>query len=239
LGRWEAKLRLSEGMLLVKNREVVVPGQALAKGKFKPGKDVYIDNSGVLRAKKLGLADIKDNTISVVPLSGVYIPKEGDIIIGIISKISGSTIIVDIRSPYQGAIPIPRGRAVERVDMSKYDLHLGDVILAKVKTFDGSSSLLLTIDMEGLGKLEEGFILEVEPAKVPRVIGKRQSMLSILREKTKSEIIVGNNGRIWVKSPSLKELLALKKALRKIETESHVSGLSDRISSFLSEELSD
>ncbi len=230
---------MSESAILVKNREVVVPGQPLAKGRFKLGRDVYRDESGIIRAKKLGLADIKEDTVSVVPLSGVYIPKEGDIVIGIISRISGSTIIVDIRSPYQGVIPIPRGRATERVDMRKYDLKLGDVILAKVKAFDGSSSLLLTIDMEGLGKLEGGYILEVEPAKVPRVIGKRQSMLTILKEKTGSDIIVGNNGRIWVRSPSLKELLALEKALRKIEAESHVSGLSDRISSFLTQELSD
>ncbi|MDK2372507.1 MAG: exosome complex RNA-binding protein Rrp4 [Candidatus Korarchaeota archaeon] len=229
---------MSESAILVKNREVVVPGQPLAKGRFKLGRDVYRDESGIIRAKKLGLADIKEDTVSVVPLSGVYIPKEGDIVIGIISRISGSTIIVDIRSPYQGVIPIPRGRATERVDMRKYDLKLGDVILAKVKAFDGSSSLLLTIDMEGLGKLEGGYILEVEPAKVPRVIGKRQSMLTILKEKTGSDIIVGNNGRIWVRSPSLKELLALEKALRKIEAESHVSGLSDRISSFLTQELS-
>jgi len=230
---------LSESVILVKNREVVVPGQPLAKGRFKLGRDVYRDDSGIIRAKKLGLADIKEDTVSVVPLSGVYIPKEGDIVIGVVSRISGSTIIVDIRSPYQGVIPIPRGRATERVDMRKYNLKLGDVILAKVKAFDGSSSLLLTIDMEGLGKLEGGYILEVEPAKVPRVIGKRQSMLTILKEKTRSDIIVGNNGRIWVRSPSLKELLALEKALRKIETESHVSGLSDRVSSFLTQELSD
>ncbi len=230
---------MSESVILVKNREVVIPGQALAKGRFKLGKDVYRDDSGFIRAKKLGLADIKEDTVSVVPLSGVYIPREGDIVIGIVSRISGSTIIVDIRSPYQGVIPIPRGRATERVDMRKYNLKLGDVILAKVKAFDGSSSLLLTIDMEGLGKLEGGYILEVEPAKVPRVIGKRQSMLTILKEKTRSDIIVGNNGRIWVRSPSLKELLALEKALRKIETESHVSGLSDRVSSFLTRELSD
>ncbi|MDK2384531.1 MAG: exosome complex RNA-binding protein Rrp4 [Candidatus Korarchaeota archaeon] len=230
---------MSESAILVKNREVVVPGQPLAKGRFKLGRDVYRDESGIIRAKKLGLADIKEDTVSVVPLSGVYIPKEGDIVIGIISRISGSTIIVDIRSPYQGVIPIPRGRATERVDMRKYDLKLGDVILAKVKAFDGSSSLLLTIDMEGLGKLEGGYILEVEPAKVPRLIGKRQSMVTLLKEKTVSDIIVGNNGRIWVRSPSLKELLALEKALRKIEAESHVSGLSDRISSFLTQELSD
>ncbi|MDW8036144.1 MAG: KH domain-containing protein [Candidatus Korarchaeum sp.] len=75
------------------------------------------------------------------------------------------------------------------------------------------------------------------PLKVPRVIGKRQSMLSILKEKTRSEIIVANNGRIWVKPPSVRELIALEKALKKIEEESHVSGLSDRVMSLLSQEL--
>lgn len=230
---------MSETVILVKNREVVTPGQPLAKGEIKLGKDVYRDSSGVIRAKKLGLAEVKDDTVSVIPLSGIYIPKEGDIVVGIVSKISGSTILVDIRSPYQGVIIVPKGKAVERVDLSKYNLKLGDVILAKVKAFDGSSSLLLTIDMEGLGKLEGGYMLMVEPAKVPRVIGKGQSMLTILKEKTRSEIIVGNNGRVLVKPPSLKELLALEKALRKIERESHISGLSDRISSFLAHELSD
>lgn len=228
---------MSENVLLVRDRELVVPGQPLAKGKFKLGRDVYVDESGMVRSKKLGLVDLKDEEVSVVPLAGAYMPKEEDLVIGIVSRISGNTILVDIRSPYQGAIPVPKSRIAERVDMRKYDLKVGDVILAKVKSFDGASSLILTIDVEGLGKLEGGYVLEVDPAKVPRVIGKRQSMLSILKEKTKSEIIVANNGRIWVKPPSVRELIALEKALRKIEEESHVAGLSDRISSMLANEL--
>jgi exosome complex component RRP4 len=234
--RWEVRLKLSEVLLFVRDREVVIPGQPLAKGKIKPGKDVYIDESGMIRSKKLGLVNLKEDEISIVPLVGAYIPKEEDLVIGIVSKISGNTILVDIRSPYQGALPVQR--RAEKVDLKKYDLKIGDVILAKVRSFDGASSLILTIDAEGLGKLEGGYLLEVDPAKVPRVIGKRQSMLSILKEGTKSEIIVANNGRIWVKPPSVKELIALEKALRKIEEESHVSGLSDRISSLLSQELS-
>ncbi len=229
-------MKLFKGMLYVQEKEIVVPGQPLAKG-LKPGKNVYMDEDGLIRAKKIGLVSIKDQEISVVPLAGVYMPKEGDIVIGVVSKISGSTILVDIKSPYQGAIPIPRSRAAERVDLSKYKLKPGDVILAKIKSFDGSSSLLLTIDSAGLGKLEGGVVIEVQPAKVPRIIGKRQSMLTLLKEKTKSEIVIGNNGRIWVKPPSHKELTALEKAIREIEEESHVSGLSDRISSLLDREL--
>jgi len=228
---------LSERVVLVRDREVVVPGQPLAKGRFRLGREVYVDEAGVIRSKKLGLAEFKDDEVSVVPLAGAYMPKEEDIVIGVVVKISGSTMLVDIRSPYQGAIPIPRSRIAERVDMRKYDLKVGDVILAKVRSFDGASSLILTIDSEGLGKLEGGYLLEINPAKVPRVIGKRQSMLSILKEKTRSEIIVANNGRVWVKPPSVKELVALEKALRKIEEESHVAGLSDRVTSLLSQEL--
>ncbi len=229
--------KLFKGEIYVQEKEVVVPGQPLAKG-LKPGKNVYVDEDKVIRAKKIGLVSIKDDgEISVVALAGAYMPKEGDIVIGIVSKVSGSTILVDIKAPYQGAIPIPRGRAAERVDISKYDLKPGDVILAKVKSFDGSSSLLLTIDLAGLGKLEGGIIIEVQPAKVPRIIGKRQSMLNLLKEKTRSDIIIGNNGRIWVKAPSHKELSALEKAIREIEEESHVSGLSDRISTLLEREL--
>ena len=79
-------------------------------------------------------------------------------------------------------------------------------------------------------KLIGGRILKITPSKVPRVIGKAGSMIELIKDKTKCQIIVGQNGVIWIKGE--KESLASKTILM-IEKESHISGLTDKITKFL------
>ena len=217
----------NEPKILVANRDLVLPGQALAVGPIRPGDYVYVDKRGVLRSTKVGLADIREGEIRVVPLAGSYIPREGDLVVGTVSKVAGNTILVNINSAYPGVIIPPRGlRGRAR---AKYNLSPGDLVLAKVKAFDGVSSPLLSIEGEGLGKLVGGRVYMINPTRVPRVIGKRQSMLMLLKSKLGPEIIVGQNGVIWYNPKSLKHALLMEQVLAKIERESHVSGLSDRV----------
>ncbi len=220
-------MKVKEPKILVANRDLVLPGQALAVGPVKPGDYVYVDKKGVLRSTKVGLADIKDDEIRVVPLAGGYIPREGDLVIGTVSKVAGNTILVNINSAYMGIIIPPRG--LRGASRAKYNLSPGDVVLAKVKAFNGASTPLLSIEGEGLGKLQGGRIYVINPTRVPRVIGKRQSMLMLLRDKLGPDIIVGQNGVIWFNPRSLRHALLFEKILQKIEREAHVSGLSDRV----------
>jgi len=216
-----------EPKILVANRDLVLPGQPLAVGSIRPGDYVYVDRKGVLRSTKVGLADIREGEIRVVPLAGSYIPREGDLVVGTVSRVAGNTILVNINSAYPGVIIPPRGlRGRAR---AKYNLAPGDLVLAKVKAFDGVSSPLLSIDGEGLGKLIGGRVYMINPTRVPRVIGKRQSMLMLLKSKLGPDIVVGQNGVIWFKPKSFEHALLMERVLRKIERESHVSGLSDRV----------
>jgi len=57
-------------------------------------------------------------------------------------------------------------------------------------TFTGMGSNLF--------KINGGLIIDVEPSKVPRIIGKKGSMISLLKKYTKCRIFVGQNGRIWI-----------------------------------------
>jgi exosome complex component RRP4 len=86
-----------------------------------------------------------------------------------------------------------------------------------------------------LHKLKTGQIVEVEPVKVPRVIGHGGSMISMLKKETNCSIFVGQNGRIWIDGKD-EDIELLSKALRKIEAEAQRSGLTDRIYNFLNTE---
>jgi exosome complex component RRP4 len=63
-------------------------------------------------------------------------------------------------------------------------------------------------------------------------------MISMIKQETGCQIILGLNGVILVtgKNPEDEELAMM--AIRKIEEESHTSGLTDRITQLLKEEKS-
>jgi exosome complex component RRP4 len=84
------------------------------------------------------------------------------------------------------------------------------------------------MDGPGLRKLDTGRIIRVNPNKVPRIIGKEGSMVSMIKAETNCRITVGQNGVIWVSGNPKEELIAVS-MIRKIERESHISGLTERI----------
>ena len=57
-------------------------------------------------------------------------------------------------------------------------------------------------------------------------------MVSMIKAATKCNITVGQNGLIWIDGTPENELLAVK-AINKIQEESHLSGLTDKIKDFL------
>ncbi|MEM5778733.1 MAG: exosome complex RNA-binding protein Rrp4 [Candidatus Aenigmatarchaeota archaeon] len=219
--------------LLVNERQLVIPGEVLARGlDYLPSSGCYRVNNEI-KAKLLGLIKLKDRFISIIPLGGVYIPKPGDGIIGLIEDMQTTIWIVDINSPYDAILPL--GEAVgEYVDLSKTDISIyydiGDLIYAKVLNVSKSKQVQLTMNDYRARKLIGGRVLTITPSKVPRLIGKEGSMIELIKNKTKCQIIVGQNGVVWIKGE--KEGLAAK-AILMIENESHIIGLTDKITALL------
>jgi exosome complex component RRP4 len=60
-------------------------------------------------------------------------------------------------------------------------------------------------------------------------------MIAMLKNETNCNIFIGQNGRVWITGKD-KDLELAVKAILKIEKESHVSGLTDRLTRFLKEE---
>ncbi|ODS39462.1 MAG: hypothetical protein A7315_11015, partial [Candidatus Altiarchaeales archaeon WOR_SM1_79] len=221
-------------MFFIKNREVVLPGQELGEG-VGAGDNCFMEGAKVFSAVQ-GLVgvDKNRNAVKVIPLVGSYTPHERDVIIGVVEDTFMERYYLNIRSAYEGVLDEGgnkardrgggRGRNDYRRPVEKYEL--GDILSVKVASVNEVNECVLT----GPYKLEGGMIMEISPKKVPRVIGKNKSMITALREKTGCRVVVGQNGWAWVKGKNA-DLVA--GAIRKIEEEAHISGLTDRIGQML------
>lgn len=214
-------------------RKLVIPGDLLGEG--VAGSGTYAEG-GKIFSQVVGLADMKDRLHFVIPLNGIYDPRRGDGIIGKIQDIAFSHWVVNINSPYTGVLPLNEA-VTEFVDLTKADLtkyfNYGDVIFAKISNVTKTKNIQLTMRDRKCRKLYGGRLVKVTAAKVPRIIGKSGSMVELIKEHTGCQIVVGQNGIVWLKGE--KEDLAIK-AIQEIEEKSHISGLTDRIKTFLEKE---
>ncbi len=201
-------------------RWLVVPGEVVTEERVKLGPGVYVRDGKVV-AKTVGLAEIKNGVARVIPLEGKYVPKVGDSVIGIIVDVKIPGYDVDINSPYTAFLP---------KDAVEGDVDYGDVVVATVKYVDEVRNALL----ENASVLKGGELIHIIPSRVPRVIGRNASMITLLKSKTGAAILVGANGRIWIHGGHSD---VAKEAIFKIEREAHTSGLTDRITKFLDDNI--
>lgn len=223
--------------LLVGDKEIVVPGEVLAEGMDNlPGIGTYRDGNEIV-AGRLGLTNIDGRAIKLIPLSGKYTPKRNDVIICKVVDINFSGWRVDTNSAYSAMLSIKEATQdyiQKGADLTQY-YNLGEYIVANVINVTSQKLVDITMRGPGLHKLKGGRIIEVSPHKVPRIIGKQGSMVGMLKKATNCRIIVGQNGLVWIEGEPDKELL-VERAIRKIEQESHLTGLTDSIHKFLEKE---
>ena len=218
----------------VKDKEIVVPGEVLAIGMDNfPGIGTYREGENII-ASRLGLVFLEGRTIKLIPLSGRYIPKKYDTIICKVIDVSINGWRLDTNSPYQAMLSLKEAtsRFIERgADLTQF-YDIGDHIVCKIVNVTSQKLVDVTMKGPGLRKLKGGRIINVASNKVPRIIGKQGSMVSMIKETTNCNISVGQNGLVWIDGTPESELLAVT-TIRKIEEESHLSGLTDNIKEFL------
>lgn len=225
---------VSSGSLLVKDREVVVPGQVLARGlDFVPSAGSYRDGDDVL-ASLLGIVEVNSKVLRVIGLSGTYIPRAGDRIIAKVVDILMTGWRVEFGSAYSGVLPLKEAtsRFVERdEDLSKI-LSIGEYVVVGITNVTSQNLVDVTTRGQGLGPLRGGRIVSVGSSKVPRIIGKDGSMVKLLRDGSGCQINVGQNGWVWIDgSPESENKIVA--GLREIESFAHLSGLTDHMQKFL------
>ena len=219
-------------------KQLVAPGDLLAEGDYVPGESTYKEN-GKIYASRLGLVDYDGRRVYVVALKAFYIPAPGDTVIGKVVETTPGGWIIDIKAPHfarlRASDVVERSFKPETTDLpSIFDV--GDLIIAKVVAYDRTRDPQLSIREPGLGKIMRGQLFEVTPTKIPRVIGRQGSMVSMIKRETGCQLTIGQNGLILISGRSPKEERLAVLALRKIEAESHTSGLTDQVNEMIKKE---
>ena len=220
--------------ILVKERDIVTPGETLAEGlDYLPGQGTYRKEERII-SKLVGIVNIDKKIIKVTPLSGKYLPKKGDLVIAKVIDITLNGWRLDINSPYSAMMLAKEAttRMVRKGEDLSRILDIGNYVLAKVKNVTSQNLVDLTMNEPELKKLSEGLIIRISPVKVPRVIGTRGSMVSMIKKETGCKIIVGQNGMVWIHGDEKGEVLAAN-AIRRIEKEAHINGLTEKIKEML------
>ena len=219
----------------MKTRDVVIPGDFLEERKGrKLGNGVYEEGEKVF-SKFLGVPRINENEINVIPLSGTYLPRFGDRVIGIIETVEVSGWFVDINSPYSAFLPL--SEAVEEfVDLQRAELtryfDVGDIVFCRLSKVTKTKTVQASMRDFESRKLRNGVLIKVTPTKIPRIIGKEGSMIMMIKDKTKCEIVTGQNGLVWIRGENKDKAI---EAILTIEKDSHTIGLTEKIEKLLGE----
>ena len=218
--------------LLRKEREFLIPGEKIVESmNYLPGKNCFREGNSIY-AKRIGLLSVTNRVVSIIPLNSVYMPKVGDMVIAEVEDIQSNGWILDIKSPSYAYLPLSGIR--EFIDTSKTDLSkvydIGDALYVKIVSANSSGSIHVAMTDSRCRKFTGGIIISINPAKVPRLIGRQGSMINLIKEKTKCKISVGQNGIIWLQGEY--EDIAVQ-AIKLVEEEAVVEGLTDKIAAFL------
>ncbi len=219
-------------------RQLVAPGDLLAEGNYITGENTFKEDEKIY-ASRVGLVEYDERKVNVVALKAFYIPNVGDTIIGKITDVTLGGWILDINAPYPALLRasdvIERSYRPQKDELSTI-FDVGDLVIAKVASYDRTRDPLLTVREPGLGKITRGQMIEVTPTKIPRIIGRKGSMIGMIKNETGCHVLLGQNGLVHIigKTPEDERLAVM--ALRKIENESHTSGLTDRVTEMLKKE---
>jgi exosome complex component RRP4 len=220
-------------------REIVIPGESLGKANdFLPG-DWTMKSGEEIVATRLGIVEKQDKLVKVIPISGVYIPRRGNVVIGEIKDMNYSGWMVDIMAPYGAFLTLKEVPGfVEESEMDNV-YGIGDLIVTKIFNVKRTAIDLTMKQREGgLGKIREGLIVKVNPHRVPRIIGKEGSMISIIKNATGCNITVGQNGLIWIRGDNVDNRLFARHAIEFIVENTIVSGLTEKVEKWLAENKS-
>eukprot|EP00957_Ditylum_brightwellii_P174092 13255725-Ditylum_brightwellii.AAC.2 len=163
-----------------------------------------------LIASVAGTVDRVNKLISVIPTSSsLYVGQVGDLIIGRIAAVTANRWKVSLTgtptntsSLREGHLPLsgvnlPGG--VQRIRTSEDALAMrtlfseGDLLSAEVQNVQHDGTLLLHTRSFKYGKLENGVLVTVPPALVPR-----RKIHMVTLDECGVDVLLGMNGCIWI-----------------------------------------
>jgi exosome complex component RRP4 len=207
----------------------------ITSGPYRPEQNVIMEGKNIV-STMVGISEIFDGTVRVIPLTGKYYPKINDLVVGKVLTNTSLSWELDLGSSYVGVLPASdvfgRNFSAHADDLFS-KLRPGDLVVARIANFDRTRDPLLTVSDSDLGKIDSGELVEISPSKVPRLIGKRGSMIQAIETATDSIITIGQNGRVVIACEDSDGLLKAKRAVQMVDEMAHVANLTDQVKTML------
>ncbi|MCR4326958.1 MAG: exosome complex RNA-binding protein Rrp4 [Nanoarchaeota archaeon] len=215
-------------------RKVVIPGETICEGEdYLPGENTE-KKEGKIVSLRYGLSEDQNGLIKVIPLSGVYSPRRGNVVIGKVENMNQNGWIVEINSAESAFLSVNEVPRYVNKDAMEEVFKIGDIVIAKIWSI-GKRGIDLSLNGNDLGKINDGIIFKVNPNKVPRIIGKEGSMIKIIKENTKCDVSVGQNGFVLIEGENIESEVFAKKAINFVTENSFVSGLTEELTKWFGE----
>jgi exosome complex component RRP4 len=216
-------------------RKQVIPGDVIASGDYRYGPNVERRGEQLI-ALRVGTAEVShEYGVKLNPLTGPYWPHAEDLVIGKVVDMSGFGWEVDINACFFGYLPASfvfgREFSPATHDLST-KFKVGDLMGARIESFERTRDPQLSIRGPGLGPITGGEIVKIAPSRVPRLIGKRGSMVNMISDRTGTDIKVGQNGYVVVEGSPEGKAKALE-AVRMIDQGVQGPELARKVEEFL------
>ena len=216
-------------------KRYVLPGDAITTAPLRLQANVTLEGKRII-STAIGLSDVSYDSVRVIPLSGIYLPKVDDLVIGMIKYIHGNSWFADINSCYEGMLlakdVFGRGSNATLGEM-KASLDKSDLILARIANSDRTREPLLSISGQNLGKIDSGELVKISPTKIPRLIGKHGSMIQTIEASTNATITIGQNGLIVLKCDDSTGLKKAVESIKMMNETLHNTNLEQKIQNIL------
>ena len=214
--------------------QFVLPGDTIS-GSYEPAQNVILDDNRLL-STAIGFCEINDNEANVYPLTGFYIPRSDDLVIGKIKSHTSMVWEVDINSYHVGILPafdiFGKDYNPSKDDLSS-KLNIGDLVAVRIVSGDTTRDPLVTISGENLGKIDSGELVKISSAKISSIISKHGSMIQAIESSTDTSITIGQNGLVVVSSNESNGLLKAIEAIQMVEEQAHLADLTDKVKKML------
>lgn len=186
------------GVLEGAELRLVTPGEAIgASPGARAGSGVIIQNEKLI-ATKVGWVNEKNGVTSINPINSAYMPRSGDLVIGIVESVRNNLWFAEVNGPFNGLLPMSLAPWKVEFGAAREQMDIGDIMLARIQEVDEAHNIVLTMKGVGLRKLKEGIMEEIPINTIAHLRGENNSLLNKLKDASDCRIIVAENGRVWI-----------------------------------------
>ncbi|KAJ8971023.1 hypothetical protein NQ314_000942 [Rhamnusium bicolor] len=196
-------------------RGVTVVGPGLRQNEEKPN-TLCVTQAGKLCFKE-------PNTYWIEGKRNRYIPKKGDLVVGIVVKKVGDTLKIDIGSAEFASLSMLAFEGATK--KQKPDVQVGDIIYAKLLNAhrEMEPELVCIDSYYKAGKLgvlsNDGYLINISLNLAQRLLSIENPLLRTLGKKIPYEIVLGVNRKMWLFAKKAKDIITLVRCFEAAENQ--------------------